>query len=181
MVVETNVKPSSSTVAQKGMDIMTLTSTSRRRGLIAGNADAGLLLLRLALGIVFVMHGWQKATEFGLSGLSGSLASLGIPFPSVNAALLIATELGGGLAMLAGVFARFAGVALAFAMTVATITVHLPNGFFLPNGYEFTLTLFFASLAIAAAGAGKYSADALLFRRPVRPGEVDGEPGRIAA
>ena len=163
------------------MDIMKLTSTSRLRALATGNADAGLLLLRLALGIVFVMHGWQKATEFGVSGLGGSLASLGIPFPTVNAALLIATELGGGLAMLAGVFARFAGVALAFAMTVATITVHLPNGFFLPNGYEFTMTLFFASLAIAAAGAGAYSVDARLFGRPMRSGEVHAESGRLAA
>ncbi len=73
--------------------------------LFARNVDAGLLLLRLALGIVFVLHGWQKATEFGVSGLSGSLASLGIPFPGVNAAILIATELGGGLALLAGAFA----------------------------------------------------------------------------
>lgn len=160
---------------------MTLTSTSRLRGLVTGNTDAGLLLLRLALGIVFVMHGWQKAAEFGLSGLSGSLASLGIPFPGVNAALLIATELGGGLAMLAGVVARVAGVLLAFAMAVATITVHLPNGFFLPAGYEFTLTLFFASLAIAAAGAGAYSVDALLVGRHRRAAAAPGAPGRIAA
>ena len=147
--------------------------------LFRGNRDAGLLLVRLALGIVFVMHGWQKATEFGVAGLSGSLASLGIPFPGINAAILIATELGGGVAMLAGVFARVAGALLAFAMAVATITVHLPNGFFLPNGYEFTLTLLLASLAVTAAGAGGYSVDALLFGRTSQ--EVVAEPRRIAA
>jgi putative oxidoreductase len=147
--------------------------------LFARNVDAGLLLLRLALGIVFVLHGWQKATAFGVSGLSGSLASLGIPFPGVNAAILIATELGGGLALLAGAFARVAGALLAFAMAVATITVHLPNGFFLPNGYEFTLTLLLASLAITAAGAGAYSVDARLFGETET--DVIAEPRRIAA
>jgi putative oxidoreductase len=143
------------------------------------NTDLGLLMIRVALGIVFVMHGWQKATEFGVSGLAGSLASLGIPFPGVNAVLLIATELGGGLAMLAGAFARVAGVLLAFAMIVATVTVHLANGFFLPNGYEFTLTLMLASLAITAAGAGAYSVDARLFGETET--EVVAEPRKIAA
>ena len=150
----------------------------QRKG-IRNNVDLGLLILRAALGIVFVMHGWQKATEFGLSGLAGSLATLGIPFPEVNAALLIATELGGGLAMLAGAFARVAGVLLAFAMIVATITVHLANGFFLPNGYEFTLTLMLASLAVTAAGAGAYSVDSRLFRQAKN--EVFAETRRVAA
>jgi putative oxidoreductase len=143
------------------------------------NVDAALLLVRLALGIVFVMHGWQKATEFGVSGLSGSLASLGIPFPGINAAMLIATELGGGIAMLAGAFTRVAGALLAFAMLVATITVHLPNGFFLPNGYEFTLTLLIVSLAMTAAGAGKYSVDARLFGRTELA--LPAAPERVAA
>jgi len=147
---------------------------------IRTNVDLGLILVRLALGTVFVMHGWQKLSVMGLAGVAGFLTTLGIPVPSVSAALLIAAELGGGLLMLAGLFARPAGLILAFNMVVAASTVHLKNGFFLPNGYEFTFTLFLASLAIAAAGAGRYSVDALFGRRPAAE-EIAAPRGRIAA
>ncbi len=131
------------------------------------STDVALLLVRLALGIVFVMHGWQKISEMGVAGFSGVLSSLGVPFPTLNAAIVLALEFGGGLAMLAGVLARPIGVLLAFNMLVAAATVHARNGFFLPAGYEFTLVLGLASLAITAAGAGAYSVDALFRRDPV--------------
>ena len=129
------------------------------------NLDRGLLLLRVALGLVFVMHGWQKLTVLGHSGVTGFLGSIGVPWPALNATLLIATELGGGLALLLGAFTRVAGALTAFAMLVATVLVHLPNGFFLPNGYEFAATLLVSSVAVAFTGAGAYSVDALLGRR----------------
>jgi putative oxidoreductase len=147
---------------------------------IRKNVDLGLFLVRLALGVVFAMHGWQKLSVMGLSGVAGFLTTLGIPFPAVSAALLIAAEFGGGLLMLAGLFSRPVGLILAFNMVVAASTVHLRNGFFLPNGYEFTFVLFLASLAIAAAGAGKYSVDALFGRRVVTE-EIPTARGRIAA
>ena len=137
------------------------------------NVDLGLLLVRLALGIVFVMHGWQKLTVIGVDGFAGMLASLGVPFPAVNAVIVTAVEFVGGWAMLAGHFASPVGLLIAFNMIVAAATVHLKNGFFLPAGYEFTLVLMLASLAISAAGAGAYSLDARLFRRePERVGDV---------
>jgi putative oxidoreductase len=126
--------------------------------------DRGLFLLRIALGSVFVMHGWQKLAVLGHSGVAGFLGQLGVPFPAVGAALLVAVELGGGLALLAGAFTRVAGLLIAGAMLVATVTVHLPNGYFLPNGYEFTLTLLMASLAVTMTGAGAYSVDRWLSR-----------------
>ena len=142
--------------------------------------DRGLLLLRLAVGVVFVMHGWQKLTVFGLGGLTGFLTQLGIPFPGVNAVLLSATELGGGLALLAGAFTRVAGSLVAFSMLVAVVTVHLKNGFFLPNGYEFALTLLLANVALTMTGAGAYSVDGLIASRRREP---TGErvPVRLAA
>jgi putative oxidoreductase len=128
--------------------------------------DRGLFLLRLALGTVFVMHGWQKLAVMGHAGVTGFLTQLGVPFPAVSAALLIAVELGGGLALVAGAFTRIAGLLIAAAMLVATVTVHLPNGFFLPNGYEFTLTLLVANLAVVMTGAGAYSVDRWLSGSP---------------
>src|SRR5687768_10608152 len=103
--------------------------------------DRGLLLLRIALGTVFVLHGWQKLFVFGPAGVTGVLASSGMPVPGLNAMLLIGVELVGGLALIAGAFTRITSVLIAFTMLVATVLVHLPNGYFLPNGAEFTLTL----------------------------------------
>ena len=128
--------------------------------------DRGLLLLRAILGVVFIAHGAQKLFVYGLPGVAGSLASLGIPFPEVNAVLITATEFGGGLALLAGAATRVAAAFVAFAMGVAVVTVHLSHGFFAPQGVEFPLTLLVANLAIVLTGAGRYSVDALFTPRP---------------
>jgi putative oxidoreductase len=127
--------------------------------------DRGLLLLRVALGVVFVMHGGQKLFVMGPSTVAGFLGSIGVPFPYLNAILVTAAELGGGLALLAGAFTRIAGLLTAFTMAVAFATVHGANGFFLPAGFEFVFTLFLASLTLVLAGPGAYSVDAKLFRR----------------
>ena len=124
--------------------------------------DRGLLLLRVALGIVFVAHGGQKLFVFGHGGVTGAMAALGIPFPSVNAVLVTAAELGGGLALLTGTLTRAAAAVVAFAMGVAVATAHLPHGFFAPAGVEYPLTLLLASLTLVLTGAGRYSVDAWL-------------------
>ncbi len=124
--------------------------------------DRGLLLVRVALGVVFVMHGWQKATVFGLDGLAGGFAQMGIPLPGLNAAIVIAVELVGGALLLAGAATRIVATLLAFTMLVATVVAHGASGFFLPNGYEFALTLMLASLALTQTGAGSYSVDSRL-------------------
>jgi len=136
------------------------------------NLDKGLLLLRLGLGTVFIMHGWQKLFVIGHTGLTGFFAGAGIPFPALSAAIATAVELVGGVALIAGLGTRIAGVLLAFTMLVAVTTVHLANGFFLPNGYEFALTLLLANSALALTGAGRLSLDATLFRQPARPAEA---------
>ncbi len=136
--------------------------------------DRGLLVLRVALGIVFVMHGGQKAFVFGHAGVTGAMAALGLPLPGLSAALITIVELGGGMALLAGAFTRVAALLIAGAMGVATVTAHLANGFFMPTGYEFTLTLMLASLALLMTGPGGYSVDAAVSRpkqtdRPAYP------------
>jgi putative oxidoreductase len=139
--------------------------------------DRGLLMMRIALGIVFVMHGGQKLFVFGHAGVAGGMAALGLPLPGLSAALITAVELGGGVALLTGTFTRVAAFLIAGAMAVATVTAHLTSGFFMPSGFEYTLTLMLSSLAILMTGPGAYSVDSALAGRK----QTDAPALRIAA
>jgi len=137
--------------------------------------DAGLTILRAVTGTIFVAHGAQKLFVYGLDGVAG-FAQMGVPFPGVMGPLVGFIELFGGLALIAGLLTRLAGVGLTAVMLGAMVMVHLPAGFFLPNGYEFVLMLAASATTLAITGAGRYSFDALLARRqqpvelPVREG-----------
>jgi len=130
-----------------------------------GLRDSGIALLRVGIGGVFVAHGIQKLAVFGISGLAGFMTQIGVPFPTLSALAVTAAELGGGLALVAGLFTRWAALPIAFSMIVAALTVHLKGGFFLPNGVEYVLTLFVASVALALTGSGAFSVDRLLEKR----------------
>ena len=54
-------------------------------------------------------------------------------------------------------------------MLVAAVTVHLKNGFFLPNGYEYTLMLLAATVSLFLAGSGEFAMDNILFRETKTP------------
>ena len=116
------------------------------------------LVLRVVVGVIFAMHGYQKLTMMGVPGVSGFLTMLGIPMPDVFAVLLIAAELGGGILLILGLWTHWTAKILAFVALVALATVHLSKGFFLP-GYEFILLILAASVSVMITGAGKYSLD----------------------
>jgi putative oxidoreductase len=129
-------------------------------------ADAGLTVLRAITGTIFVAHGAQKLFVYGLDGVAGGFAQMGVPFPDVMGPLVGFVELFGGLALIAGLLTRLAGVGLTAVMLGALFMVHLPAGFFLPNGYEFVLMLAASATTLAITGAGRYSLDAALANRP---------------
>lgn len=132
--------------------------------------DRGLLMLRVGVGLVFAMHGWQKAFVLGPDAVAAGFGSLGIPFPWANAVFITGLESIGGLAIAAGALTRLVAPLLASTMVVAIGTAHLANGFFASNnGYEFPLTLLFAALALTLTGAGRYSIDAALAGAPAEP------------
>jgi putative oxidoreductase len=142
--------------------------------------DRGLLVLRFALGLVFIMHGWQKVMT-GHDGVTGFLTQLGVPFPALSAAILIAVELGGGIALIVGALTRVVAALIAFDMVVAIALVHVSAGFFLPNGYEYALALLLASLALTMTGPGAYSVDRLFTRTRWSPAAVSDHAPRRAA
>jgi putative oxidoreductase len=128
-------------------------------------ADAGLTLLRAVAGSIFAAHGAQKLFVYGFDGVAGGFAQMGVPFASVVGPMVGFVELFGGLALIAGLLTRLAGVGLTAVMLGAMFLVHLPAGFFLPNGYEFVLMLAASATTLAITGAGRFSLDALIARR----------------
>jgi putative oxidoreductase len=122
----------------------------------------GMVPLRVVVGLVFLMHGGQKLFGFGLGGTADIMGKLGLPIPSLSAGIVIAAELVGGLAILSGLYARWAGVALAIEMLVAIPVARVHGGFFAPYGFEFELTLLGACLTFAALGSGGVSLERML-------------------
>ncbi|MEU0881160.1 DoxX family protein [Lentzea sp. NPDC005914] len=125
--------------------------------------DVTALIGRIGIGIVFVAHGWQKWTEFGLAGATASFEKMGVPLPSVSAAFAATVELVGGLALIAGVALPIVGLLLAVDMLGALFLVHLPNGLLGEGGSELVVVLGAAALALGFNG-GAYALDRVLFK-----------------
>ncbi|RJP44854.1 DoxX family protein [Candidatus Parcubacteria bacterium] len=115
------------------------------------NADLGILLVRLALAVVFIAHGWDKFQN--ISAVVGFFGGLG--FPAFLAYLVAAVELLGGLAMLLGVLVEWAGALIAIVMLVAIWSVKFKMGFL--GGYELDFALLLAALSVFFSGAGRYT------------------------
>jgi len=120
-------------------------------------AAYGATLLRLILGVIFLMHAYLAVGVFGFNGMVAYQAKNGIPFPEIATVYLILAHGLGGLCLIIGLFTRWAALANAVAMLGALLFVHLKNGFWAhsnPSGYEYVLMLLVVSLAVAMIGGG---------------------------
>lgn len=127
----------------------------------------GITVLRVVVGAVFLVHGLQKVFVMGVANLGDMFGGVGLPLPVIAAIIVTAVEALGGLALILGLFTRWAAIPLAITMLVALFVVHLPNGFFVTgggNGYEFVLTLAAASISLFLMGSGALALDNLLGR-----------------
>lgn len=90
----------------------------------------GPLALRLYLAPVLWMAGTNKLTSFAdtVEWFGNPDWGLGLPMPTLMAALAIAAEVGGSIALLAGVAVRWFCIPLMVTMVVAAVTVHWDNG-----------------------------------------------------
>jgi len=125
----------------------------------SGSTQAcGLTILRITVGIVFLVHGYQKLFHMGFHGVAGMFGHMGIPLPMVSAVVVTLVEFVGGILLIAGVVTRVAAALLAVDMAVAILAVHLKHGFGAQNGgFEYPLTLLAATLCLALAGGGMFS------------------------
>jgi len=127
--------------------------------------DTALTVLRVVLGITFIMHGGQKLFVYGFDGVSGAFAQMGIPAPGLLGPFVALVEFFGGIAIALGLLTRLAALGVGSTMVVAILTVHLKAGFFNPGGVEFPLSLLAAAIALVITGAGAFSLDAFLAKR----------------
>ena len=113
--------------------------------------NAGLLALRLALGAVFIYHGYGKLMDIAMT--TGFFDMVGIPLPGFFAWVVALVEFLGGLALILGLYVRTVGLVLAFTMLIALITVHLGSPW---GAAELAIIGLGGSLGVAGAGAGKW-------------------------
>ena len=140
------------------------------RTLFSSTDGYAALVLRVPVGLILAAHGAQKLFGwfggYGLEGTGQWLASIGLAPGYLMALLAGGAEFFGGLALVLGLLTRPAALVSAFAMLVAIFAVHIGNGLFMSNnGYEYALTLFAATLALAIQGAGRLAVDRMLLKR----------------
>ncbi len=140
---------------------------------MAGAREYGITVLRVTLGVVFLMHGYLGGFVFTPAGLAAFNASKGIPLPVVTAWFVILGHFLGGASLVLGFLTRLGALIHVVIMGGAVLFVHLGQGFFMhgiivdaaagraiSGGYEYALVLFMASLAILFLGSGPIAIDA---------------------
>ncbi|MEA4908524.1 MAG: DoxX family protein [Anaerolineaceae bacterium] len=129
--------------------------------------DAGLLVLRIVLGLSLMGHGAQKLFGWfqggGLPGAQQMMQHMGLRPAWLWALLSGLSEFGGGLLLVLGLLHPLGSLGVMAAMTTAIVKVHWRNGFWnTQRGVEFPLINLAAALALGLSGPGAYSLDAAL-------------------
>jgi len=121
------------------------------------SSSAGLALLRVSLGSMWISHALLKVVVYTMPGAARFFESVGLP--GVLVYPVVAAEVIGGLAILAGFYARQVSLLLS-PILLAAAWVHWPNGwvFTAPNGgWEYPVFLFAMSLVHWLLGDGRRS------------------------
>ncbi len=135
------------------------------------NHDPALLLGRALASAIFILGGYGKL--MAAAGTKAYFANAGVPLPEVAYWVALAVELGGGLLILFGLQTRAVALVLAVFCVATALLGHkfwsAPAAAVQAQTINFEKNLCMAGgfLAFTAAGAGRYSLDALLARRRV--------------
>lgn len=134
-----------------------------------GTQDLGLLLLRLALGVVFIAHGLQKAFGWwggpGLDGFKTTLAEAGYQNAGILTYVAAGAQIAAGVLLVLGLFTPVAAAgALAFLVNSVLVTFDSQQRkgslfVFGPDGAEYLLVLTALAVAIILSGPGRYGFD----------------------
>lgn len=122
------------------------------------NADYAALLLRVSMGILFLVHAGLKIFVFTPAGTVAFFASLGVP--GVLAYPVMLLEVVGGIALILGFYGRWLAIPLALDLLGAIVLVHGPAGFFFTNphgGWEYLALWIVGLIAVFLLGDGAYA------------------------
>jgi putative oxidoreductase len=138
------------------------------------SSGLGLAVLRVTLGVIFLMHGYLGLEVVGPEGIAGYTTRMGYP-PGLGPILawyLILAHSIGGLLLIVGLFTRWAALAQLPIMASAFFLHHLRQGFFLTGvvvdaskgtviaaGYEYVLLVLAATVTFVLAGGGAFAFD----------------------
>jgi putative oxidoreductase len=120
-----------------------------------------LLVLRVGFGLMMFAHGYNHFFRGGrIAGTGRWFDSLGMKPGRTHAILASATEVGAGLMFAAGLLTPLAAAGFVGLMTVAIVTVHRKNGFFIvKEGWEYTGLIAVVAVCVSLMGPGEWSLD----------------------
>ena len=125
-----------------------------------GMASLGLLILRVAAGVLMMTHGWSKIQNFeGMVQSGFDPVGMGA---TLSVVMLIGAEFIAALFIVLGLLTRLSAVPLIVAMSVAAFVAHASDPLQVKELSLIYLTIF---ATLLFTGAGKYSLDSLLFRK----------------
>ncbi|HEV2121100.1 MAG TPA: DoxX family protein [Candidatus Bathyarchaeia archaeon] len=127
--------------------------------LFGSSVDLPSLILRLAVGTLFIIHGYPKLTTQRKQG-EAWMKSVGMPAAMVPLGGVF--EFFGGAALILGLLTPIVAVLAALWMLSTTWFSKSKLKKKYASGYEIDVTLFLAALALALLGSGIYSIDHLL-------------------
>ncbi len=127
------------------------------RGIGGINPGWGLTIVRISMGLIFAVHGYQKFAG-GIAGVSAFFAKLAIPLPGLMAPVVALLELGGGILLILGLATRWIGLLLALEMIVTAFWVQVPTRGW--SASDLDRTLLAAGVLLLLAGPGRLALDA---------------------
>ncbi len=128
------------------------------RGIAGLDPGWGITIVRITVSIILMVHGYQKWFQFGVTtGVTGLFAKFGLPVPALFAFVAATLELGGGILLFIGLFARWVGLLVAAEFSVAAFYVQ-----FRLRGYlagELEMMMLAGGLLLFLAGPGRAAVD----------------------
>ena len=125
-------------------------------------APLSYTLIRVALGLILIPHGFSKLFLNDAAAASRNFVNFGWAYPLAWAYFIGALEFFGGIMLAVGLFTRVVAAAIAIEMAVISFAVLWPNWSWGRRGMEYALFMGIVALAIFFRGGGRWSLDNLM-------------------